>query len=104
MKPIINKGKQRVWTEAEINQMLDVYFEMLRLELEGNKYSKAAMVRELAAKIPRTRGSIEAKMMNASGVLVDAGRPYVNGYKPLGNAQGLLRDMVMQRLHDMGEV
>jgi hypothetical protein len=104
MKATINKGKQRVWTEAEINLMLDVYFAMLRLELEGTKYSKAAMVRELVSKIERTKGSCEAKMMNASAVMVAAHKPYVLGYKPLGNAQGLLRDMVMHRLQDMGEV
>lgn len=100
MRPIINKGKRLAWSEAEVSAMLDVYFEMLRLELSETPYSKAPMVRELMSQIDRSKGSIEAKMMNTSAVLQEAGKPYVRGYKPLGNAQGLLRDIIGFRLTD----
>jgi hypothetical protein len=98
MKAIKTLVKRRVWTAEEITALLAMYRTMLDYELAGERYSKAAMVRALMLEIDRTRGSIEAKCMNVSGVLVDAGRPYVAGYKPLGNCQALLRDMVLATL------
>jgi hypothetical protein len=38
----------------------------------------------------RSDGSVEFKHQNISSVLVELGLPYVKGYKPRGNYQGLL--------------
>jgi hypothetical protein len=46
----------------------------------------------------RTKGSIERKHQNISAVLIEAGYPYVDGYKPLRNYQALLREIVLDRL------
>ena len=102
MKAIKRTGPVRVWSQVEIEAMLNTYFDMLAMQLRNEPYSKAPMVRELAAATGRSKGSCEAKMMNTSAVLLAAGKPFVTGYKPLGNAQGLLRELVAARLADMG--
>ena len=43
-------------------------------------------------------GSVERKHQNISAVLIEAGYPYINGYKPLGNYQDLLQAVVRERL------
>ena len=102
MKAIKRTGPVRVWSQVEIEAMLDTYFSMLAMQLKGEAYTKAPMVRELAARINRSKGSCEAKMMNTSAVLLASGHPIVTGYKALGNAQGLLRELVAARLAAMG--
>src|SRR5262249_21758834 len=42
----------------------------------------------------RTDGSVEYKRQNISAVLVRLGLPYINGYKPAVNLQGLLAQAV----------
>ena len=67
------------------------YFAMLEAELQGEPYKKSehrkALIPLLAG---RSDGSVEFKHQNISGVLVEMGLPYVEGYKPRGNYQGLL--------------
>ncbi len=72
---------------------------MLSKELSGLAFSKAEHNRGLLQLLPkRTRGSIERKHQNISAVLLEIGDPYVDGYKPLGNYQALLREAVEARL------
>jgi hypothetical protein len=79
------------WSEAEVERIVGDYFEMLRKELLGQDYSKAEYRRSLLPGLDRrTEGSVEFKHQNISGVLVEMGLPYVEGYKPLGNYQLLL--------------
>lgn len=74
------------------------YFDMLLLELSGQKYSKAGHNRGLQRVLDgRSRGSIEFKHQNVSAVLRDLGHPWIAGYKPMANYQELLFDAVARR-------
>src|ERR1051325_10286894 len=71
---------------------------MLTLELRGILYNKAEHNRHLQGIISRSHGSIERKHQNISAILIECGYPYIDGYKPLGNYQELLRAVVEARL------
>ncbi len=68
---------------------------MLSCELSGETYNKAARSRALRHHLnDRSRGAVERKHQNISALLIELGLPYIDGYKPLGNVQGLLREVV----------
>lgn len=79
------------WSLAEVKLVVADYFEMLEAELRGKSFKKSehrkALVPQLAG---RSEGSIEFKHQNVSGVLVEMGLPYVEGYKPRSNYQSIL--------------
>ena len=79
------------WTENEVRLIVADYFSMLNAEILGIPYKKSEHRRLL---IPRLRGrsdgSVEFKHSNVSGVLVDMGLPYIEGYKPRSNYQNIL--------------
>ena len=81
----------RDWTDQEVRLIVADYFAMLVAELQGEPYKKSehrkALIPLLAG---RSDGSVEFKHQNISSVLVELGLPYVEGYKPRGNYQGLL--------------
>ncbi|MCX5926696.1 MAG: DUF3883 domain-containing protein [Cyanobium sp. LacPavin_0920_WC12_MAG_63_22] len=75
------------------------YFAMLAAELSGVPYNKAAHRRALIKRLSgRSEQSVEFKHANISAVLIDLGFPYITGYKPRSNYQGLLHDVVSERL------
>ena len=74
---------RRNWTEDEVKQACELYQRMLFAQVAGEKFVKAPAVRALAEKLQRSKGSVEAKLMNISGVRSNMGRPFVKGYKPL---------------------
>ena len=82
------------WADAEIQPTVATYFAMLRAELAGEPYVKAAFNREVQAATRRSRGAVEYKFQNISAVLRDIGLPYVLGYRPLPNLQSALRTEV----------
>lgn len=87
------------WSEEEVSNIIDSYFEMLILELSGSKYNKSENRRALLPNLnSRTEGSIERKHQNISAALIEFGIPYINGYKPLGNYQALLIEGIQQYL------
>jgi Domain of unknown function (DUF3883) len=87
------------WSREEVEAAVGDYLRMLDRELRGEPYSKAEHNRQLQALLRnRTRGSIERKHQNISAILIELGFPYVDGYKPLGNYQELLRAVVEERL------
>ena len=90
----------RNWSEAEITAIVEDYFEMLALELEGRRYNKTEHRLALMDTVDRTKGSIERKHMNISAVLSVLGLPYIYGYKPYSNFQQALFETVEARLHD----
>jgi hypothetical protein len=79
------------WSEHEVRLIIADYFVMLEAEVQGASYKKSehrkALIPHLAG---RSEGSVEFKHQNISAVLVEMGLPYVEGYKPRGNYQGLL--------------
>ena len=78
---------------------------MLACELRGEAFNKAAHNRALCDKLDgRSRSAVERKHQNISAVLIGFGFPYIEGYKPLRNVQGLLRDIVRDRLSALADV
>lgn len=87
------------WTASEISHAIDSYFSMLKLELAGTKYNKAAANEALRSMLNgRTKASVEFKHQNISAVLLENGWIYIDGYKPMKNVQADLRDKVELRL------
>jgi len=86
------------WSNLEAEVTVADYFHMLIQELLGQSYSKTAHRKVLLTKLDnRSEGAIERKHQNISAILIELGCPYISGYKPLGNYQALLRDVVEQR-------
>ena len=89
----------RHWSRIEVEATVRDYLNMLTLELRGEPFNKAARNRELRARLDgRSHGAVERKHQNVSAVLISLGCPYVDGYKPLGHAQDMLRDVVREQL------
>ena len=87
------------WSREEVEAVVADYLAMLADELRGERYIKKAHNRALQTVLGRrTHGSIERKHQNISAVLIDLGFPYIQGYKPLGNYQDLLRSVIEDRL------
>lgn len=87
------------WSHEEVEAIVADYLHMLTQELAGQAYNKTAHRRALAAKLHgRSDGSIERKHQNISATLIELGCPYIAGYKPLGNYQSLLFQMVAERV------
>jgi hypothetical protein len=93
MKKAINP---KVWAPNETARLCGLYAYFLDCQLQGVKYQKAGPVRIAMADLGRTRGSIEAKLMNISACLVALGHPslVVKGYKPLSNYSTDMLDIV----------
>ena len=74
---------------------------MLENELRGIPYSKTAHRNALRPLLhDRSDGSIERKHQNISAILMEARFPYIRGYKPLSQYQGLLADVVLEHLEE----
>lgn len=79
------------WSDQEVRLIVADYFDMLEAELLGRPFKKADHRKLLSPKLQgRSEGSIEFKHQNVSGVLVELGLPYIEGYKPRSNYQGIL--------------
>lgn len=87
------------WSKSEVEAIVDDYMSMLLSELAGTAYNKAKHRRELKLLLTdRSDQSIEFKHANISAVLLDAGLPYISGYKPRSNYQSLLASVVDERI------
>jgi len=77
----------RDWTLPEVVELIALYQYFLKQQTADIKYQKAAPVRHLMAKLNRTRGSVEGKLMNISGVLkaLNMSHCIVKGYAPTSN-------------------
>lgn len=83
------------WSEAEVEAIVADYFDMLSQELRGGSFNKAEHRRALMDKLEGRSGpSVEFKHANISAVLIEMGYPYIDGYKPRSNYQGMLVDAV----------
>jgi hypothetical protein len=93
------------WSEREVRAAVRSYLDMFELELNDQPLNKAAHRRALLPRLEgRTEGSIERKHMNISAALNRLGYPSIDGYKPLGNLQALLLDVVTQELESRPEI
>lgn len=87
------------WSRAEVEAIVTDYLSMLASELAGTPYNKTAHRQMLKPLLQgRSDASIEFKHANISAALLDAGFPYINGYKPLANYQSLLAEVLADRL------
>ncbi len=83
------------WTEDEVHATVLDYFEMLRLEADSVAFNKSRHNEILRKQLRgRSKASVELKHQNISGVLAGMGLPFIQGYKPRGNSQLLLRKAV----------
>ncbi|MDE2759621.1 MAG: DUF3883 domain-containing protein [Paracoccaceae bacterium] len=88
------------WQEHENEIIVEDYLEMLRLELQGQKYIKAERNRILQERLDRSEGSIEFKHQNISAAMDRLGLPIIQGYKPRGNYQTLLFEVLDRQLQN----
>jgi hypothetical protein len=87
------------WSKLEVEAVTADYIAMLLNQLRHQPYSKTDHRRLLAQLLEnRSDGSIERKHQNISAVLISIGYPYISGYKPLGNYQRLLAEVVTDRV------
>lgn len=83
------------WSEAEVSACVTDYLRMLTLELNGQRYNKTAHANALLGQLDgRSRASVEFKHCNISAVMLALGYPYIDGYKPRGNHQALLAEVI----------
>lgn len=93
------------WSRAEVNVIIDDYLAMLASELAGTPYNKAAHRRALLPQLAgRSEQSVEFKHANISAALLDAGFPYISGYKPRSNYQTLLAEVLAEKLDQSSDL
>lgn len=93
----VSTGKPR--SRVEVDATVADYFQMLRLELFGQKFNKSLHRRELLKRLAgRSEGAIEMKHQNISAVLMELGAMPLTGYKALPNYQQLLVESVAAQL------
>jgi hypothetical protein len=93
------------WSPDEVRRAVADYLDMLSQELLGSPYSKTAHRNELLPKLrSRTAGAVERKHQNISAILIEAGLPAIDGYKPLFNYQTALRDEVLSNVSRQTDV
>lgn len=87
------------WAKKEVCLIVNDYFKMLHLDLKKEKYNKTSSRILLLPQLNnRSEGSIEFKHQNISAILAQVGMPFIKGYKPRFNYQGLLEDEVLSYL------
>lgn len=87
------------WSRREVEAIVDDYLSMLASELAGSAYNKAAHRRALLPLLNgRSEQSIEFKHANISAALLEAGFPYIAGYKPRVKYQALLAEVLAERM------
>jgi hypothetical protein len=92
-------GKGSPWSRVEVEATVADYFAMLFADLAGEPYNKAAHNRALQKLLAnRSQAAVELKHQNISAILLELGCVYIPGYKPRGNYQRLLQEVVTARI------
>jgi hypothetical protein len=87
------------WSRNEVEATVTDYFAMLAAQFAGVPYNKTEHRRNLLKLLNnRSDGSVEFKHSNISAVLLELRFPSIPGYKPRYNYQGLLAEVVADRL------
>lgn len=73
------------WSDAELEAAIRTYLTMVALEDAGTPFVKRQMMRELLTGPLAGRSTAEQRMQNISALMIERGRPWVKGYKPLAN-------------------
>lgn len=92
------------WSDAELASAVRAYLGMLRCELDGRPYSKAAVNRQLreGPLQARTKASVEFRMQNISAALYDLQIPRIAGYLPAKNVGTSVRERLITVLRENG--
>ena len=90
----------RTWSDSENHAIVQDYFDMLEREQVGQPYSKAEHRRALMETTGRSHGSIEFKHCNISAVMEALGLPRIAGYRPRGNFQRALFEIVETQVNE----
>lgn len=88
----------------EVEAAVAAYRGMLILQLAGENYNKSQRNVALQKITSRSKGSIERKHQNISAILNNGGFYYIPGYKPLGNYQRVLEEVVTARILDNPDI
>jgi hypothetical protein len=89
------------WSKQEVRLIVEDYFDMLKKELVDASFSKTQHRKLLLPKLNnRPNGSVEFKHQNISAVLIEMGLPFIKGYKPKFNYQGLLVEEINRYLNN----
>ncbi len=89
------------WSPEEVEILVRDYFEMLAMELRGESFRKSDHYNALIPLLNgRSKQSVEYKYANASFVLDEMNLPFIEGYKPRSNRQGLLVGCITEFLED----
>jgi hypothetical protein len=87
------------WSRAEVEATVADYLHMWLLEQAGQAYSKTEHRNALLKKLGgRSASAVELKHQNISAILMEHGWQNIPGYKPRGNYQRLLADIVAERI------
>ncbi len=87
------------WSIEEVEATVADYLHMWLLEQAGQSYNKTTHRKALLRKLNnRTAGAIELKHQNISAILMEHGWQNIPGYMPRGNYQGLLAEVVADRI------
>ncbi len=87
------------WSRFEVEAVVASHIAMLKEQLFRREYNKSQHRRLLAPLLDRrSDGSIERKHQNISAILIGLEHPWIDGYKPLGNFQALLAEVVADRV------
>ncbi|MDY7574458.1 DUF3883 domain-containing protein [Actimicrobium sp. CCI2.3] len=93
------------WSQGEVDATVAAYFDMLIAEAREEKINKSERNASLRSLLQnRTKASVELKHQNISAVLHEMDLPYIQGYKPRGNSQLLLRKTVARFILDHPDV
>lgn len=93
------------WTEEETVKLCGIYNDMQDLDAVGKlgrrkatQVSKASIMRQFREEVvpTRTKGSVEAKLMNLAACRKEMGLPLLKGYVPLPNMSKSCRSVSLE--------
>lgn len=93
------KMRNLSWLETEIRSAVQAYFALLNAQERGEPSNKTALYKALSNAHPkRSAKFFEFKFQNISAILYEEKLPYVDGLRPMGNYQAMLRTLVIESL------
>lgn len=98
------KQRNKVWTEKEIRDAVNAYFQLLDAQKNLKPTNKSEIYRKLSKIHPaRSAKSFELKFQNISAVLYEAKLPYADGLRPRDHYQAALKSSVLSYLKCEGQ-
>jgi len=96
--------RPQAWSDTELSSSVQAYLLMLRLELAGERYSKADVNRQLrkGSLITRSQASVEFRMQNISAALYELKMPWITGYPPARNIGSAVKEKIIASLFEEG--